>query len=382
MTLASLLKKNGYRTAMVGKWHLGFVGGDHYDYGKPLEGGPVDRGFDEYYGIPSSLDTPPYFYIDGKRAVAPASEMIAASNSEGWTSVQGAFWRAGKVAPGFRHREVLPRCGERAVEYIERHVKNDPGAPLFLYVALPAPHTPWLPLEQYRGKIAVGLYGDFVLQVDATVRQILDALERKGMSENTLVIFTSDNGPYWLPQDVAKYDHASAGPWRGMKGDVWEGGHRVPFVARWPGRIPAGTTSGQMICLTDMMATFAAIVGDRLPADAGEDSVNVLTALLDKPPDRPLREAIILKKNAVVVRKGPWKLITHLGSGGFTKPRKIEPEAGGPLGQLYNLDNDPGEQYNLWLDKPEIVEELMEIRRQYFEKGRSTPLPREGSAPR
>ncbi len=302
MTIASLLRQNGYGTAMVGKWHLGFDGGPDHDWSQPLRGGPLDRGFDTYFGIPVSLDIPPYYYIKDRRPVAPPTLRIEASHTDGWTKIQGAFWRAGGIAPGFDHQQVLPRFGREAVAVIDLQVRG--ADPLFLYVALTAPHTPWLPLPKYRGKSQADIYGDFVVQVDDTVGQILAALDRNNLSDNTLIFFSSDNGPVWYHADERKFGHHSTGPMRGMKGDAWEGGHRVPFIARWPHRIPAGTTSNQTLCFTDMMATFAAVVDVALPAGAGEDSYNMLPVLLGEQFDSPIREATIHKQSASAIRAG------------------------------------------------------------------------------
>ncbi|MCP5111464.1 MAG: sulfatase-like hydrolase/transferase [bacterium] len=228
---------------------------------------------------------------------------------------------------------------------------------------MPAPHTPWLPLDRFQGKSSVGMYGDFILQVDHTVGQILDALDRTELAGNTLVIFTSDNGPVWYERDVQRYAHDSAGGLRGMKGDAWEGGHRVPFFARWPGHVQPGSTSSQLLCFTDMMATFAAIASAPTP-DTATDSHNMLPALLGRDTG-PIRENLVLKQDATVVRQGNWKLITHLGSGGFSDPRRVPPAPGGPRGQLYNLADDPGETNNLWLDRPDLVRRLGEILQRY-----------------
>ncbi len=363
MTIASLLKKNGYVTAMVGKWHLGFDGPRNRDWSRPLTGGPVDCGFDTYFGIPASLDIPPYYYIRDRAPVAPPTEKIGPSGTQGWTRIQGAFWRAGGVAPGFRHQEVLPRFGKEAAACIDRRAKAGDGKPFFLYVAFTAPHTPWLPLQRYRGKSGADMYGDFVVQVDHTVGRILEALDRNRLTGNTLVFFSSDNGPVWYPHDVRRLGHGSVGPLRGMKGDAWEGGHRMPFLARWPGRIEARSISHQTISFVDMMATFAAIVGDTLPEGAGQDSVDILPALLGKAKG-PLRKATIFKQNATAIRVGKWKLITHLGSGGFSKPSHIKPDQHGPKGQLYNLGEDLGETNNLWSREPEIVDRLSKMLRE------------------
>jgi len=372
-TLATLLRDHGYSTAMVGKWHLGFDGGPGYDFSQPLTGGPLDHGFDSYFGIPASLDIPPYYYIRGRQPVLPPAEEIGGSNSEGWSPIQGAFWRGGGIAPGFRHDDVLPRFEDEAVRGILSHANSEPDKPLFLYLALPAPHTPWLPLGEFEGKSEAGMYGDFMMQVDRTVERVLEALDEAGMAEDTLVFFSSDNGPVWYETDVEKYGHSSTGPLRGMKADSWEGGHRVPFLARWPGKIPAGAVSGQLLCFTDLMATIAAILDAPMPAGEEVDSVSMAPALLGQDDGRPLRSSLLIKETATVIREGDWKLITHLGSGGFSKPRNVEPFEGGPRGQLYNLAEDIEETDNLWRKRPEIVERLTKMLDQYQPKAESAP---------
>ncbi len=352
MTIASLLKGQGYQTAMVGKWHCGFK---EEGYDKPLPGGPVDRGFDTYFGIRASTDIEPYFYIRGDRAVEPPTDHIAANNSEDWSPVQGAFWREGGIAPNLRLPEVLPRFTDEAIDVIKT---RDSTKPLFLYLAFPAPHTPWLPSEEWVGKSGASMYGDFLMMTDAMIGRVLQALDEAGLSENTLVIFSSDNGPMWLEEDVIRFDHDSSGGLRGMKGDAWEGGHRMPFIVRWPGHVQPASTSDQMICFTDFMATFAALTNTPLPEGAGPDSFNFLPALLgEQPADKSVREhlAIASGNGTLTLRSGNWKLIDALGSGGFSKPAKIEPEPGGPTGQLYNLAEDPAEAKDRFLEQPERV---------------------------
>lgn len=362
-TIASVLRGRGYATAMVGKWHLGFDGGPEFDWDAPMPGGPVDVGFDSYFGIPASLDIPPYYYIRGRRAVKPPTGHIAKKNTKGWTNIQGEFWRAGGLADGFVHEEVMPEFEREAVEYIDRRASATDKKPFFLYVALTAPHTPWLPTEEFKGKSPVDLYGDFVMQVDSTVGRILAALDRHDLGDDTLVMFTSDNGPVWYPQDVARFDHRSVGPLRGMKSDAWEGGHRMPFVARWPGTVKAGSVCGHTICFTDMLSTFAEISGASLPAAATRDSKSIVSLL--RGADRAIREVTVLRLNASVIREGKWKLIDHLGSGGFSKPRRIKPEPNGPKGQLYDLEADPGETRNLWQSRPKVVERLSRLLASY-----------------
>jgi len=357
LTLASFLRSAGYSTAMVGKWHLGFEGGPHTD-GSDLHGGPVDRGFERFFGIHASLDIPPYYYIRDRTPVAPPTEQVEASGTEGWTKIQGAFWREGKIAPGFVHAQVHARFEAEAVAYLDEQAQSE--RPFFLYLALASPHTPWLPDPEFAGTSGADLYGDFVAQVDATVGEVLAALDRNGQAENTLVLFTSDNGPVWYPADVERFGHASTGPYRGMKSDSWEGGHRMPFVVRWPERTPAGTVSDQLLCFTDLLATAADLVGTPLPPGTTEDSHSLLPVLVDET-SSTTRGPTVLKANAAVIRDGHWKLITHLGSGGFSKPRRVEPDSGGPRGQLYDLSTDPGETTNRWSQHRELVERLTEL---------------------
>jgi arylsulfatase A len=364
MTLASMLAKQGYVTACLGKWHQGFDGGKvRQDYELPLAGGPVDRGFDYFYGLPASLDIPPYYWVENDHCVAAPTETIEDNFSDGWTRIQGAFWRAGNIAPQFRHVDVLPQLRQRAVDYLKQHQKNNSEKPLFLYLPLPAPHTPWLPTRRYQGKSRAGEYGDFTFQVDSVVGEVLKTIKELGMYDNTLVIFTSDNGPVWYPADVEKFDHRSTGALRGMKGDAWEGGHRMPFVVRWPGNVRAGGRCPQMICHTDLMATLAEVLEIELPENAGEDSLSFLPLLKDPERVEPTRTTLVTQSSGRVLalRDGNWKLIPQLGSGGFTKPRREEPVANGPKGQLYRLDSDLSESTNLWLDERKQVARMTKL---------------------
>ncbi|QDU38294.1 Arylsulfatase [Maioricimonas rarisocia] len=354
-TVASLLQENGYATAMVGKWHLGFDGGPDYDWSQPMRGGPVHRGFATYFGMPASLDIPPYYYIRGRQPVYPPTETIEASATEGWSPIQGAFWREGKVAPDFRHDEVLDRFASEAVKVVEQRAAGE--QPFFLYLALTAPHTPWLPAEEFRGKGAAGLYSEFVAHVDDVVGRVLRALEDSGAADETLVLFASDNGPVWYDEDEERFGHESVGPLRGMKGDAWDGGHRVPFVVRWPGHVEAGSTSDALVGFVDLFATVADIVDADVPADAAEDSVSFHSVLQGEASVG--RQTMVQHHSGTVLRDGKWKLINHLGSGGFSKPRREQPQPGGPQGQLYNLAADPGEQNNLWQSEPERVKRML-----------------------
>jgi arylsulfatase A len=370
VTLASLLKQHGYVTAGIGKWHLGLGDAAKTDFSKPLRPGPCSVGFDWYFGIPASLDMPPYVFIENEGVTEAPSETIADSAMR--RKGGGGFWRGGAIAPHFKHVDVLPTLTEKAIDFVR---KQSADKPFFLYLALTAPHTPWMPTAEFRGKSKAGYYGDFVAQVDASVGRVLQALDDAKLSDNTLLIFTSDNGAHWLPQDIEKWGHRANGDLRGQKADIWEGGHRVPFMARWPGHIAAGSTSKELICLTDVLATVAAVIGAKLPDDAGEDSYNILPTMRGDKLDKPIREAIVHSSGdgTLAIRQGPWKLALALGSHGFSAPRAIKPKPGEAQGQLYNLDDDPREQTNLWLEKPEIVKRLTALLEKYKREGRSRP---------
>lgn len=352
VTIASLLREAGYATAMVGKWHLGFA---ENGYDKPLPGGPVDRGFDDFFGIRASTDIPPYFLIRGNRAVTPPTGHIAASQSDGWSPNQGEFWREGGIAPDLKLSEVLPRFTDEAIAMIQ---KRDAAKRLMLYLAYPAPHTPWLPSPAFTGKSGAGMYGDFLMMVDHEIGRVLAALDAAGMSGETLLFFTSDNGPVWYPQDVERFGHDSAGGLRGMKGDAWEGGHRMPFIVRWPGSVAPGSTSHQTVCFTDLLATLADITGRKLPEGSGPDSVSFLPALKGRIQVRP---PIVMEagRGLMMIRSGPWKLIDGPGSGGFSKSPESRP--GDPPGQLYNLHEDPAERNNLYQKHPDKTAELLRL---------------------
>ncbi|HEX4149624.1 MAG TPA: arylsulfatase [Pirellulales bacterium] len=359
MTVASLLADRGYQTAMIGKWHLGF---DKQGWDKPFGGGPVDRGFASFFGIPLSTDLPDYYYIEGDRVVAAPSLPIAEHHSPGWSKVQGEFWRAGKIAPGMQLSEVLPNFTDRAVQIIGEAKRQQP---LFLYLAFSSPHTPWLPSAEFKGRSEASMYGDFTMMVDQAVGRVLKALEQAGMADDTLVMFTSDNGPQWDPADIERLGHDSAGGWRGKKGQPYEGGHRMPFIARWPGKVKAGSASRQLMSHCDVMATLAAITGSELPRDAGEDSFNLLPVLLGlQSEDQPIRETLMLSTGRTIfVRQGPWKLLQTQG--------KIKP--GEAAGELYNLADDPAEAKDLYAQHPEIVERLTQLKDRLVSTGRSRP---------
>jgi arylsulfatase A len=385
MTVASLLKKQGYATACFGKWHLGLdytlidgrliseKGTDEQievDYSKPIKGGPYDLGFDYFFGIPASLDMIPYIYIENDRTVeAPTASTKGATGYE--------FYREGPIAPGFKHEEVLPKCTQKVVNFINEQSKKNPQKHLFIYFPLNAPHTPILPTDEFEGKSGIGVYGDFVQQCDWVVGQVMQALEQNGKTNNTLFIFTSDNGcsPMADFKDLAEKGHHPSYYFRGHKADIYEGGHRIPFIARWPGRIKAGSRCDDTICLTDLMATVADIVGTQLPDNAGEDSFSILPDLFGTA-SRPVREATVHHSvnGSFSIRQGKWKLELCPGSGGWSYPTPEKAVSLGlPMIQLYDLRRDLGEQKNLQNRYPDVIYRLTHLLEFYVKNGRSTP---------
>jgi arylsulfatase A-like enzyme len=389
LTVPSLLKQHGYETACIGKWHLGFdwalkdkrketkEDGTNTDYTKPVKNGPLAYGFDYFFGISASLDMPPYCFIENDRTVG-----IPSLEKHPYNTLQ----KKGFMPPGWKDENVGPEFTRKAINFIENNVKTRPNKPFFLYLPISAPHTPCTPPDFIKGRSSAGVRGDMVTEVDWTAGQILDTLDRLNISENTLIIVTSDNGaltvglPDWAGEPLAKYDiehfgHKPNGLLRGQKADIYDGGHREPFIARWTGKIKPGSTSNELICLIDLMATCAAIVGAKLPGDAAEDSYNILPVLLDKKLDVPIREALVHHSGEGMfsIRQGRWKLVLGRGSGGFSIPPHIEPKPHQPQGQLYNLQTDPAETNNLWANNPQIVKHLTNMLNRYKKQGYSRP---------
>jgi arylsulfatase A-like enzyme len=382
LTLPKLLRQQGYATACVGKWHVGMTFFDRegkpvaarggglakvreVDFSRPIQDGPTDAGFDYFFGTVCCPTTDfLYAYIENDRVVELPTE-VAEPPPGDWLDYE--YHRTGLKSPGFRFRDVDLEFLKQSRQFLERHVREHPGQPFFLYHATQSAHLPSLPAEQFVGKTKAGPLGDFIFEFDYVVGQLIQTLERLGVSDNTLVIVTSDNGPEIVAARLeTDYGHDSAGPWRGFKRDNWEGGHRVPFLARWPGRIAANSKSDQTICLTDLLATAAEITGCKLPDGAGEDSVNLLPALLGEAPAEPMREATLHQtiSNALAIRRGKWKLLDHRGSGGndygqpILRDFHVEGEDADVPGQLYDLASDPGETNNLYSSQPEVVADL------------------------
>jgi len=358
-TIPSLLKSAGYATGAVGKWHLGF-GKTSPDWNGDLKPGPLEIGFDYYFGVPVSNNWPPFVYVENHHVVGRRRGEIISVVGTGDDQ---------PIPPKRRHEDIALTQTAKAVDFIERNQDK----PFFLYLTTCNVHWPYTPNESFKGTSRCGIYGDFVQEFDWTLGKVLETLDRLKLVDNTLVIVTSDNGASIKRESGG---HPSCGPLRGQKTDIWEGGHRVPFVARWPGKIKADTTCDELICLADMLATIATVVDKDIPDNAGEDSYNVLPALLGKPLSKPIREATVHHSNhgMFAIRQGYWKLILGRGSGGESVPSLIKTKPGEPEGQLYNLKDDLAEANNLWAQHPEIVQRMSELLNKYKQEGRSRPL--------
>ena len=386
-TVASFLRQRGYHTGMVGKWHLGLgyaklPDGKTFDFSKPVSDGPHTRGFDFSFVIPASLDFPPYFYLrDGKPTQTPTLTQAAQPFP--------AFLRKGERGPDLVMEDCLDNLRKEAVAYLKR--RSEAEEPFFLYFALTAPHKPVLPHRRFRGKTKLGPYGDFVTQVDSTVGEVLKALDELGLRENTLVIYTSDNGSFMRRQDdpavadaadhvsdetVQAYNaghHTANHVFRGTKADIWEAGHHVPFFARWPGTIAANSRNNETICLTDFFATVAEIVGTGAPKNAAEDSFSILPLLRGDSWTSPRAPVIHHSSGGMfAIRDGQWKLVLGNGSGGREKPR------GKPFDkpyQLFDLSSDLSERTNVIEDHGDVAARLERALEQIRWSGNSRARP-------
>jgi arylsulfatase A-like enzyme len=385
LTVASMLQEQGYQTACVGKWHLGLEwrlkdGGiastyqdeAQVDFAARITNSPLDHGFETYFGISASLDMPPYVYIENDHSTS-----IPTKQFEGMEDKK--FMRAGWIGDNFEPDQVLPTLTEKVETLIDAYAQGE--APFFIYFPLPAPHTPILPAPEFQGRSGTNEYGDFCLHVDDTVGRVMKALERNGLAENTIVIFTSDNGcsPRADYEELAEFGHNPSYVFRGHKADIYEGGHRIPFIIRWPETIQAGTESDQTVCLADLTATMAEIAGYQLPDTAAEDSVSNLSIWTGTAREA-VREATVHHSinGSFSIRKGTWKLEMCPGSGGWSYPRPDTDEVVGlPPIQLYDLSRDIGERENVQDQHPEVVAELKSLLSSYVKNGRSTPGARQ-----
>jgi len=345
---------------------------DNIDYARQVKGGPSDHGFDYSLIIPASLDMSPYCYIRNGYLVEAPTQYTEGKSQD--TDRRGVFWRAGKVSPGFDFYKVLPGFVDSACTYIS--VAGKLNQPFFLYLSLPAPHTPWLPAPEFEGSSSAGRYGDFVVMVDNTIGKVLEAIITAKIDDNTLVIVTSDNGSDWEESDIEETGHRANYIFKGRKADIYEAGHRVPFVVRWKGIIPAGFASQEVICTTDLLATLAGMLGESVPEGVGEDSYDMWPAFLGKISSSPIREATVHHSlhGFFSIRKGKWKLTPYLGSGGFTQPDLIIPQKGEAPGTLFDMEKDPREQINQYNQFPDVVHELSNLMQLYVKQGCSIPL--------
>ena len=398
LTLPGMLREQGYRTALIGKWHVGltffdadgepvfnssFAAAKRVDFSRVIPDSPVHRGFDQFFGT-ACCPTTDYIYsfIEGDRIPNPPTGFL--DKSELPKHPYSFDNRPGLHSPDFDLEEVDQIFLKKSVQFLEQHSRSNPDQPFFLMHSTQAVHLPSFPGKAFQGKTEAGPHGDFIFELDAVVGELMETLKRLELDSNTMVIFASDNGPevetvYHMRTD---YKHDGARPWRGVKRDQWEGGHRTPFFVRWPGRIEPGSVSDQTISLTDLMATCSAIVDYELPPQAAEDSFNLLPVLVgeqcESDPIRPytLSQTISL---ALAIRKGNWKYLDHKGSGGNNYDResliqwKIPELAPQAPGQLYDLENDPGETRNLYFERPEKVGELKALLDVAKNSGRSRP---------
>ena len=399
LTLPQMLREKGYATACIGKWHVGMTffdkegnritdqgieGVQQIDYSRAIPDSPIHRGFDRFYGTVCCPTTDwLYAYVDGDRIPHPPTQLLDKSRLPDHPYSHDC--RRGMVAANFNHEEVDLVFLEKSIAFMEAHVDATPAKPFFLYHAMQAVHLPSFPADRFKGRTEAGPHGDFIFEMDYIVGELLDTVERLGIADNTLVMFASDNGPEASTTANMRqtYHHDGARPWRGLKRDGWEGGHRTPFIVRWPGKVRAGTASDQLLSLTDVMATCAGVVGARLPNDAAEDSFNLLPVLLGTQGGEAVRKFLLQQTNKLEmsIRTGQWKYMDHRGSGGNDYTAKAylapyvlpdtDPEA---PGQLYDLTADPGEINNLYSAHPEIVRKLKAQLEEYRLSGRSAPL--------
>ena len=383
LTMPQMLREKGYTTACIGKWHLGWdwdairkpgtprnsVHFNDFDWSKPVPGGPLDRGFNHYFGD-AVINFPPYAWIEDDQLPVEPDTMM---DTELWKPVKEGGWeaRAGPMVTGWDPYENISETTRRGVEYIR--AQKDTGKPFFLYFSYPSPHAPIIPNDAFDGKSGAGPYGDFVYETDHSIGQLLDALEETGQADNTIVVFSSDNGAeHYAHARDEKYDHWSSAPFRGLKRDIYEGGHHVPFIIRWPGVTKPGSVSDALIAQMDLMATFAALVGAGIPEGEAIDSFNYLPYLkgeADAPRTQMVHNTF---EDHYAIRDGDWVLID--AETGYANPRLRPPEAwmrkhgytaddGQPV-KLYNLKDDVGQRHNLAAEHPERVAEMQALLKQ------------------
>lgn len=390
LTVPALLQRHGYRTAAVGKWHLGWNWPQENDkvlFDRPIADGPTARGFQYYFGV-DLPNLPPYGFIENDRMTAQPSAWFEAKPKL-FPHLFAQPLSAGPIVPGWKFDQILPTLTQKAVEYVTQ--RSAEQQPFFLYFALTSPHEPIAPSPRFAGKSGISPVADFIMETDWAVGQVVQALEKSGRAQNTLLIFTADNGhcPYTGLQPLLDAGHWPSQRFRGYKADVWEGGHRIPFIARWPGAVKPGAACHQLICLTDLLATCADLLGARLPDNAGEDSVSFLHFLRGAA-SGPRHEAVVHHScfGQFAIRQGAWKLELCPGSGGYPNSVFSSPsdaaaaKQGLPAVQLYDMSRDDVEKTNVQDQHPEVVQRLTKLLEKYVADGRSTPgVPQKNDVP-
>lgn len=378
-TMASMLAKQGYQTACIGKWHLGFnwtttdgkpprdtKEGNNIKYSQALTGGPTDVGFSYFFGV-DAPNYPPYTYIENKQVLGVPDQFYSFEKE--------LDCRSGGGVKGWELENIFPTLQRKTVGYLNEAFRKK--SPVFLYLPLTAPHTPIVPDRNFRGKSGLNAYADFVMQVDALVGEIIKTLESNQALSNTILVFTSDNGcsPQANFAELAANGHDPGYVFRGMKSDIFEGGHRVPFLVQWPGKIEPGQQSGQIISLNDLMGTFATITGYPLADNEAEDSFSLMPLFTNSTTPHYAREAVVHHSinGSFAIRRGKWKLELCSDSGGWSDPKPGKAEGTLPAVQLYDLEKDAAETRNVQADHPQVVKELTELLQDYVQKGRSTP---------
>jgi len=391
-TIGSLMQNDGYTTACIGKWHLGLnwqkknsnipirtndtpkTGLTNVDFSQPISGGPNDLGFDYSFILPGSLDMPPYVFVKNNYVVDPEIILTAdvyphslnqtvyswdrkhtKENDVYWK--RGVWWRNGEMSKSFKIETCLNTIVDEGLSFIEREGKKD--KPFFLYLPLSAPHTPWMPNEKFKNTTNLGTYGEFISQIDHSVEQIVKKITDMGIEENTIIIFSSDNGASWKEEDILQYAHQSSGDRKGMKGDAWDGGHHVPLIIKWPKKIKQKSVYNHDVSLVDFYATFAELTKQEVKKGTAVDSYSFFKVLIGKQTKASRDQIVYISSSGrLAIKKGDWKFIEGLGSAGFSEPTKLEPMKNGPTDQLYNMKKDASETNNISLEHPEKTEEL------------------------
>lgn len=403
-TIGTLMQKAGYNTACIGKWHLGLswklknmaepqvaksknIGYTNTDFGGKVSGGPNELGFDYSFILPASLDMPPYAFLRNQEVIDTNIILTADAyphkldrtiyawdrkhtndNDVYWD--RGVWWRNGEMSKSFKMENCFDNIVDEGISYIEREGKNK--KPFLLYLPLTGPHTPWMPNSQFAGTTELGTYGDFIAQIDNVVSRVTAKLKELGIDKNTIVIFSSDNGGAWEEEDIQQYAHQSNWSRRGQKGDIWDGGHHIPLIVKWPAKIKQGATFRETVGLVDIYATLADLTGQKSGTNQAEDSFSFMN-VLNGDLQHPTRDHIIYLSSAgkLAIKKGSWKYIDCIGSGGFTHPSELLSVKNGPTGQLYNLAEDSLERNNLFLRKKEIVNDMSELLKKLVSRGYS-----------